>query len=155
MAEIHGTLDERFREVGVALSEQIDAREELGASIAVVLDGECVVDVWGGFADAERTRPWERDTITNVWSTTKTMTALAALVLVERGELDVHAKVSKYWPEFAANGKEDVLVRHLLSHTEVRMGFEPTYVGFANRCLTTWLPHQLAGLPTILASSQA
>jgi len=117
MAEIHGTLDERFREVGVALSEQIDAREELGASIAVVLDGECVVDVWGGFADAERTRPWERDTITNVWSTTKTMTALAALVLVERGELDVHAKVSKYWPEFAANGKEDVLVRHLLSHT--------------------------------------
>ena len=117
MADIHGTLDPRFSEVGAALSDQLDAGEELGASIAVALDGEMIVDIWGGFADAERTRPWERDTITNVWSTTKTMTTLAALLLVERGELDVHARVSKYWPSFAANGKEDVLVRHLMSHT--------------------------------------
>ena len=66
------------------------------------LDGEMVVDIWSGWADTERTIPWERDTITNVWSTTKTMTALAALVLVDRGELDVHAPVARYWPEFAA-----------------------------------------------------
>jgi CubicO group peptidase (beta-lactamase class C family) len=83
----------------------------------VDLDGEIAVDIWGGFRDEARTIGWTRDTITNVWSTTKTVTSLAALMLVERGELDVDAPVSKYWPEFAANGKQDVLVRHLMSHT--------------------------------------
>jgi CubicO group peptidase (beta-lactamase class C family) len=75
------------------------------------------VDVWGGFADADRTIPWQRDTITNVWSVTKTMTALCALVLADRGELDLAAPVGRYWPEFAVAGKEKVLVRHLLAHT--------------------------------------
>ena len=81
------------------------------------MDGEPVVDVWGGFADADRTIPWQRDTITNVWSVTKTMTALCALILADRGELDLAAPVARYWPEFAAAGKEKVLVRHLLAHT--------------------------------------
>ena len=85
--------------------------------MAVFVDGEPVVDVWGGFADADRTIPWQRDTITNVWSVTKTMTALCALVLADRGELDLDAPVARYWPEFAAAGKEQVLVRHLLAHT--------------------------------------
>jgi CubicO group peptidase (beta-lactamase class C family) len=76
-----------------------------------------VVDLWGGWADEAQTTPWTENTITNVWSTTKTMTSLAALVLVERGQLDPYAKVSTYWPEFAANGKEGVEVRHLMSHT--------------------------------------
>jgi Beta-lactamase len=85
--------------------------------VAVYVDGEPAVDIWGGYADAARTVPWQRDTITNVWSTTKTMTALCALILADRGVLDLAAPVARYWPEFAAAGKEDVQVRHLLSHT--------------------------------------
>jgi CubicO group peptidase (beta-lactamase class C family) len=99
------------------LSANIDSGADLGASVAVTLDGEMAVDIWGGWADEAKTRPWVEDTITNVWSTTKTMTSLAALVLAEQGELDVFAKVSKYWPEFAANGKQDIEVRHLMAHT--------------------------------------
>jgi CubicO group peptidase (beta-lactamase class C family) len=91
--------------------------QDVGASVAVYLDGEPVVDIWGGYADAERTRPWERDTITCVWSTTKTMTALCALILADRGEIDLDAPVARYWPEFAAAGKEKVLLRHVLGHT--------------------------------------
>ena len=86
-------------------------------SVAVFVDGEPVVDVWGGFTDTDRTIPWQRDTITNVWSVTKTMTALCALVLADRGDLDLDAPVGRYWPEFAAAGKDRVLVRHLLAHT--------------------------------------
>jgi len=90
---------------------------DVGASVAVFVDGEPVVDVWGGFADKDRTIPWQRDTIANVFSVTKTMTALCALILADRGELDPAAPVARYWPEFAAAGKDTVLVRHLLGHT--------------------------------------
>jgi CubicO group peptidase (beta-lactamase class C family) len=99
------------------LGASLDSGTDLGASVAVTLDGEMVVDLWGGWANTEKTAPWVEDTITNVWSTTKTMTALAALVLVAQGELDVYAPVAKYWPEFGSNGKESIEVRHLLSHT--------------------------------------
>ncbi len=86
--------------------------------MAVTVDGELVVDIWGGYADEDQSRPWERDTITNVWSTTKTMTALCALILADQGELDLNRAVSDYWPEFGATGKRNVvLVRHLLGHT--------------------------------------
>src|SRR5262249_44812914 len=98
--------------------------EDLGASLAVNIDGEMVVDLWGGWADEARTVPWTEHTITNVFSTTKAMTALAALVLVDRGELDLDAKVAAYWPEFAANGKAGVKVRHLLSHMSGVSGWE-------------------------------
>jgi CubicO group peptidase (beta-lactamase class C family) len=117
MAEIHGTCDDKFAALSEILSAQLDSGDDLGASVALTLDGEMVVDVRGGWADVERTAPRAEDTITNVWSTTKTMTSLCALVLVERGELDVFAPVAKYWPEFAANGKEGIEVRHLMSHT--------------------------------------
>jgi CubicO group peptidase (beta-lactamase class C family) len=90
---------------------------DAGASVAVFVDGEPVVDIWGGFANADRTIPWQRDTITNAWSITKTMTALCALVLADRGELDLAAPVGRYWREFAVADKEKVLVRHLLAHT--------------------------------------
>jgi CubicO group peptidase (beta-lactamase class C family) len=116
MAEVHGSCDDRFAGVRDALAQQLDG-DELGASVAVDLDGETVVDIWGGHRDLERTSPWTRDTITNVWSTTKCVLNLAALMLVERGELDVYAPVGNYWPEFAAKGKKDVEVRHLMSHT--------------------------------------
>ncbi|MFJ8996216.1 serine hydrolase domain-containing protein [Streptomyces sp. NPDC102279] len=99
------------------LQRRLDSGAECGASIAVIERGELVVDLWGGHADAARTRPWERDTLTPVWSTTKTMTALVALMLVDRGELDLDRPVAHYWPEFGANGKQDIKVRHLLSHS--------------------------------------
>jgi CubicO group peptidase (beta-lactamase class C family) len=124
MTEINGYADERFDAMRQALQKRLDAGNDLGASLAVTIDGAPVVDLWGGWADAERTVPWAEDTITNVWSTTKTVTALAALVLVDRGELDVFEKVAHYWPEFAANDKADIEVRHLLSHTSGLSGWE-------------------------------
>ncbi|MGY1620395.1 serine hydrolase domain-containing protein [Geodermatophilus sp. SYSU D00691] len=126
MAEVHGTFDDRFAGVRDALATQLEG-DELGASIAVDVDGETVVDIWGGHRDEARTTPWTRDTIVNVWSTTKTITALAVLTLVEKGQLDVHAPVAEYWPEFGANGKEDVRVRHLMSHTSGVAGWDPPF----------------------------
>jgi CubicO group peptidase (beta-lactamase class C family) len=116
MADIQGSYDDLFVAVPRALAELLDGGD-VGGSVAVFVDGEPVVDVWGGFADAGRTVPWERDTLVNVYSVTKTMTALCALVLADRGALDPDAPVARYWPEFAAAGKDGVLVRHLLSHT--------------------------------------
>src|SRR4051794_10700265 len=126
MAEVHGTFDDRFAGVRDAFAQQLDG-EELGGSIAVDVDGETVVDIWGGWRDEERTTPWTRDTIVNVWSTTKTITALAMLTLVEKGQLDVHAPVAEYWPEFAANGKADVRVKHLMAHTSGVAGWDPPF----------------------------
>lgn len=117
MVEIQGNVPERFAKVADALARSIDDGADVGGSVAIVIDGEMVADFWGGFVDGARTTPWEADTIVNVWSTTKTMSALTALVLADRGLLDLDAPVASYWPEFAANGKADVLVRHVLSHT--------------------------------------
>jgi CubicO group peptidase (beta-lactamase class C family) len=116
MAEILGSYDDLFTAVPSVLASLLNAGDT-GAAAAVYVDGEPVVDVWGGFADAARTRPWQRDTIVNVWSVTKTMTALCALILADRGDLDLDAPVARYWPQFAAAGKQGVLVGHLLSHT--------------------------------------
>jgi CubicO group peptidase (beta-lactamase class C family) len=116
MADLQGSCDDSFTAVPRTLAGMLDDGDA-GGSVAVLVDGEPVVDVWGGFADAERTVPWRRDTITNVWSVTKTMTALCALVLADRGDLDLAAPVGRYWPEFATAGKEGVLVRHVLAHT--------------------------------------
>jgi CubicO group peptidase (beta-lactamase class C family) len=116
VADIQGAYDELFSAVPGVLAGLLDGGDA-GASVAVFVDGEPVVDVWGGFADADRAIPWRRDTITNVWSVTKTMMALCALVLADRGELDLAAPVGRYWPEFAGAGKGKVLVRHLLAHT--------------------------------------
>ncbi len=116
MAEIQGSYDKRFKAVRDALATSLDGLD-VGASAAVFVDGEPVVDIWGGYVDADRTTPWQADTITNVWSTTKTMMALCALIIADRGDLDFSAPVARYWPQFAANGKEGVLVRHVLSHT--------------------------------------
>lgn len=124
MAEIEGTYDPMFKPLHDAFAEQLDAGEELGASIAVTVEGRPVVDIWGGWADEARTAPWERDTVTNVWSCTKTVLSLAALMLHDRGLLDVHAPVATYWPEFAANGKERIEVRHLMSHTSGVSGWD-------------------------------
>jgi CubicO group peptidase (beta-lactamase class C family) len=116
MAELQGSYDELFAGVPGVLTGLLD-HGDAGASVAVFVDGEPVVDVWGGFADADRTIAWQQNTITNVFSVTKTMTSLCALILADRGELDLAAPVGRYWPEFAVAGKEKVLVRHLLAHT--------------------------------------
>src|SRR6187401_1924659 len=100
-----GTCSANFGPLRELFAAKLESGEDLGASLALNIDGEMVVDLWGGWADEARTVPWARDTITNVFSTTKTMTALAALVLVDRGKLDLDATVAKYWPAFAANGK--------------------------------------------------
>ncbi|QIY69259.1 serine hydrolase domain-containing protein [Streptomyces sp. RLB1-33] len=113
---VHGHCDARFAAVRTAFEENFQGRDELGAAVTVTLDGETVVDLWGGWADAARTRPWERDTLVNVWSTSKGPTSLCAHILADRGLLDFDAPVAAYWPEFATAGKESVLVRHLLSH---------------------------------------
>lgn len=113
---VDGHCDPRFTAVRSAFEENFRDRDELGAAVTVTVDGETVVDLWGGWADAARTRPWERDTLVNVWSTTKGPVALCAHILADRGLLDLDAPVATYWPEFAAAGKENVLVRHLLSH---------------------------------------
>lgn len=124
MTEIHGTCAEGFEPVRDAFAANFERGEEDGACVAVTLDGEPVVDLWAGVADGSGT-PWERDTIVNVYSTTKTMAATCVLMLADRGEIDLHAPVAEYWPEFAANGKEGVLVSHVMSHTAGLPGFDP------------------------------
>ncbi|WNI32980.1 serine hydrolase domain-containing protein [Streptomyces sp. ITFR-6] len=116
MPPVHGHCDERFLAVRGAFEANFRERGELGAAVTVLVDGQPVADLWGGWADGARTRPWERDTLVNVWSTGKGPTALCAHILADRRLLDLDAPVAAYWPEFAAAGKEGVLVTHLLSH---------------------------------------
>jgi CubicO group peptidase (beta-lactamase class C family) len=124
MADLLGKCDDRFDSVRAALARNLDSGEELGASLVLDIDGDIVVDLWGGFCDEGRTVSWSEHTITNVWSSTKTVTSLAALMLVDRGQLDVDAPVARYWPEFAAQGKQNVLVRHILSHASGVSGLD-------------------------------
>ncbi|KAF3003209.1 hypothetical protein E8E13_009728 [Curvularia kusanoi] len=133
MAQVSGICDERFAKVRDLIKSRIDADEELGASFVVNIDGKNVVDLWGGYADAAKTKAWEENTITNVWSSSKTVVSLAALVLIDRGLLDPFEKVSKYWPEFGVNGKEDVEVRHFLSHSSGVSGWEEP-IDYAEMC---------------------
>jgi len=121
---VQGQWDARFDGLAEALSDELAKGEELGVSIAVDIDGEIVADLWAGHADRAKTVAWQEDTIVNFWSCTKTVSALAALMLVDRGELDPFAPVAKYWPEFAANGKAAVEVRHVLSHTSGVSGWD-------------------------------
>ncbi|MET8779590.1 serine hydrolase domain-containing protein [Nocardia sp. NPDC004654] len=125
MSEISGYCTDRFDGVRHELERQLDSGAELGASICVTVDGEPVVDIWGGHLDEDRTAPWRTDTLVNVFSISKTMTALCALLLVDRGELDVHQKVAHYWPEFGQNGKADIEIRHILGHTSGVSGWQP------------------------------
>jgi CubicO group peptidase (beta-lactamase class C family) len=124
---LHGQLDARFEPLRDVLEDSLGSVADCGLSLVVDVDGRTAVDVYGGFADEARTRPWERDTIVNVWSTTKTVTSLAVLMLADRGLVDLDAPVARYWPEFAAQGKEDVLVRHLMSHTSGVAGWNTPF----------------------------
>lgn len=121
---IHGTCQDRFGAVRLGMAASLAAGSDVGLSFCATIEGETVVDLWGGHADAAKTRPWQADTIVNVYSTTKTMTALTALLVADRGELDFAAPVARYWPEFAANGKDGVTVAHLMSHSAGLSGWE-------------------------------
>ncbi len=121
--KIEGFCDERFARVRDAFEANFAERGDVGACFALTLEGEYLVDLWGGHQDAARTRLWQEDTIINVYSTTKTMTFLCALLLADRGELDLQAPVAEYWPEFVANGKEEVRVSQCLSHSAGLPGF--------------------------------
>lgn len=119
-----GVCDPRFAAVRELFARNLADGTELGASLCVMEGDEVVVDLWGGTADAAAGRPWARDTVVNTYSLTKTMTALAVLVLIDRGVLDPDAPVARYWPEFAAAGKEGVLLRHVLGHTSGVPGWD-------------------------------
>ena len=114
-ASVGGDWEKRFARVREVF-EQSFATGEVGAALAVAVDGELVLDLWGGHRDAARTKPWQRDTLANVYSTTKGMTAICANRLAEAGKLDLDAPVAHYWPEFAQAGKADIPVRWLLCH---------------------------------------
>lgn len=120
----HGFTHDRYAPVRATFESSLASGADIGACFCATQEGETVVDIWGGFADEARTRPWEKDTIVNVYSTTKTMTALTALILADRGDLDFDAPVARYWPEFAANGKERVKVSHLMSHAAGLSGWK-------------------------------
>ena len=121
---VKGTTSSGFEAVRAAFAGNLASGADIGASYAATRGGETVVDLWGGWADEARTRPWEKDTLVNVYSTTKTMTALTALLLADRGELDFDAPVARYWPEFAQAGKADVKVSHLMSHSSGLSGWK-------------------------------
>ncbi len=122
--DVHGFCTAGFEAVRDAFVQNFDDGLELGAAAAVTVGGRPVVDIWAGDADSAGT-PWAADTIINVYSSTKTMAATCMLILADRGELDFDAPVARYWPEFAQNGKEGVLVRHVMSHTSGLSGFDP------------------------------
>jgi CubicO group peptidase (beta-lactamase class C family) len=114
--EIHGSIDDRFARVRDVFADNFAERGEIGASFCAIASGRRVVDLWGGLSDPAAKRPWSADTVVMVHSSTKGAAALCAHVLASRGALDLDAQVSRYWPEFAASGKEQIPVRMLLSH---------------------------------------
>ena len=156
MAQVEGFAHPPFEKLKTLLQEKVTNGEELGASIVLNIDGKVVVDLWGGYSDSEKTKPWQSDTITNVWSSTKTVATFALLLAHERGILSVHDPVSKYWPEFAQNGKEKVLIRHFMSHTSGVSGWEkpitaegicdvPTATAFLAEQAPWWEPGTASG----------
>lgn len=114
---VQGTCDPRFAEVRDQFEQNLAERGEVGAAVHVIVDGQPVVDLWGGSTEPDGSTLWEADTAVVVYSCTKGATALAAHVLIDRGQLDLDAPVGDYWPEFAANGKESVTVRMMLNHS--------------------------------------
>lgn len=114
--DIQGSCAAGFEPVREAFARNFREHGEIGASVAVCLDGDLAVDLWAGYANADRSRPWSRDEIVNVYSTTKGIAALCAHMLADRGLIDFDAPVARYWPEFAQAGKEAMPVRYLLTH---------------------------------------
>lgn len=134
---IDGTCDPRFAGVRDAFATSFAQGLEHGGGVSVVVHGRTVVDLWGGHADAARSRPWREDTLVNVWSCTKGVVALAIAMLVERGKLDYAAPVARYWPEFAAGGKERITLDQMMSH---QAGLNGLAVPMDEAGLLAWTP---------------
>ncbi|MGN6147376.1 MAG: serine hydrolase domain-containing protein, partial [Rhizomicrobium sp.] len=115
-APLEGFCDPRFAAVRAAFSANFRERGEPGAAVCVSVGGKPVVDLWGGHADIANTRPWQRDTLVNVFSVGKALCALAACRLAEQGLVDIDEPVAKLWPEFAKHGKDTITLRHILTH---------------------------------------
>src|SRR5262245_31891542 len=115
MNTVHGSWAPEFERVREAFAKNL-AQGEVGAACCVYWNGACVVDVWGGLADRESARPWQRDTAALVFSSTKGVLAALVHLLAQRDQLEIDAPVARYWPAFAANGKDAITVRHVLSH---------------------------------------
>ena len=126
--DTHGTYDDRFQKVKDLFDDLHKSDREIGSSFAVYKDGKSLVDIWGGFKDKDQKLPWERDTLATVWSTTKGIAALTIAYAFENGLIEYEEKVSKYWPEFGVNGKEDITVGMLLSHQAGICGSETNNV---------------------------
>jgi CubicO group peptidase (beta-lactamase class C family) len=123
MVEISGFAPARFSQVKDAFAASFAAGEELGARFTLVERGEVVLDLWGGFADRKRTRPFDETTLTTIFSTTKAVAALMTARLVDRGKLDYGQTVASVWPEFAQAGKADVTIEQAISHQAGLPGF--------------------------------
>lgn len=123
-----GFANDKFAEVEGVFKRQMSSGTELGASVAVTIDGEMVVDLWGGWADEGRTRTWDEDTIVNVYSVNKTMMAVTTLLLADKGVIDFDAPVASYWPEFAQGGKSKIKVSQLMSHASGLSGWKEPMV---------------------------
>jgi CubicO group peptidase (beta-lactamase class C family) len=121
--EIHGFCDERFRALEAAFRSNLERGVDKGASFAVTLHGEPVVDLWGGTRDYEMVTPWESDTVVRVFSTSKVMVVLMVLTLVDRGLLDLDEPIATYWPAFAKHGKGTITTRQVLLHQSGLPGF--------------------------------
>ncbi len=114
--QVQGYFDLRFEAVKEAFAALFDDPQERGMALCVQIGGETVLDIWAGTADKDGQQAWHSDTILNLFSCTKTFTAVTVLQLVGEGKLELDAPVARYWPEFAAAGKEKITLRHLLSH---------------------------------------
>jgi CubicO group peptidase (beta-lactamase class C family) len=130
--DLQGRVAPGFEAVRVAFGENFTREgpyQEVGAALAVYHRGTLVADLWGGYADRARTRPWTRETLINVWSATKGLTATAVAQLIDRGRLSYETRVAEVWPAFAQNGKADVTVGQVMSHQAGLPGFaEPTTI---------------------------
>lgn len=124
MATVHGNFNPAFDEVAENLARHVQSGSETGASLSVWHGSKNLVNIWAVYTNSTRTKAWNTDTIANVFSSTKTISALAILICHDRGLLSVYDSVSKYWPEFATNGKENILIRHIMSHTSGVAGWE-------------------------------
>jgi CubicO group peptidase (beta-lactamase class C family) len=137
VTEIAGDVEPGFEGVDEAFRRNFDEHGEIGAAVCVMLDGRPVIDLWGGIADTESGRPWDRDTLTVVFSSTKGATAACVHRLVERGELDLDAPVANVWPEFAAQDKQAITLRQVLSH---RAGVPVVEAKLTNPEIFDWNP---------------
>lgn len=144
--EIHGVCDERFLPIRDALAANFANNLEIGASVALIWRGETVVDLWAGWTDRARSRPWEENTLAQVFSTSKIMLVLCMMMLVDRGELDLDAPVARYWPEFGQGDKDRVTVLQALTHQAGVPGFNPP-VSFNDLHDWAYITAQIAASP--------